>query len=132
MFCRKCGKEAVEKESYCTACGNSLSISSSTTSHTTDYVPQQVPKEAWSAGRVIKTLLLIAVVGGIIILKLVYAVDNTAVDSNNSALEAYESGESQQAAAQFQSASQNAVTNSTKVATLINLGYAYLSDEKII
>lgn len=130
MFCRNCGKEAGGSEQFCTGCGNSLRSVSESTTPVSDYVPQQIPKESWGVGRVIKTLLIVGVVGGIIILRLVSTVDSDAVNSNNSALESYDSGNSQQAAAQLQSASQNAVTNATKVTSLVNLGYVYTSDGK--
>lgn len=130
MFCRNCGKQAGESEQFCTSCGNLLRSVSDEVAPVTDYTPQQIPKDPQAIGRFIKTLLVVIVAGGFVIYRIINTLDSGAVNSNNSALESYDSGNSQQAAAQFQSASQNAVTNTTKVTSLINLGYVYTSDGK--
>lgn len=130
MYCRNCGKESGASEHFCTSCGESLRSASVSDATATDYEPTLVPKEPWGMWRIIKTLLVVVVAGGFVVFRIVNTVDSDAVNSNNSALESYDSGNSQQAAAQLQSASQNAVTNTTKVTSLINLGYVYTSDGK--
>lgn len=130
MFCRNCGKERGGLEGFCTSCGNAFQADPVKTTDTVEYSQPQNLKEPWTFVRVIKTILVVVLAGGFVIYKLVNQVDSDAVNSNNSALESYDSGNNQQAAAQLQSASQNAVTNTTKVASLVNLGYVYASDGK--
>jgi tetratricopeptide (TPR) repeat protein len=93
-----------------------------------------MPKEKWTTGRIIKTVIAVVFVGGLIFLKFglgaINSIDNTAVDTNNKALDAYNSGNSDQAIAQFQQASQSAVTNTNKINSLKNLAYVYSSEGK--
>ena len=132
MFCRNCGKESDGVKKFCTNCGTALVSEAPKASSPT---PQPVirppmPKEPWTAGRVTKTLLIIAFVAGIIILRAVNTVDSVAVDKNNSALSAFDSGNSDQAITQFQEASKSAVGSETKIPTLVNLAYVYSSEGK--
>jgi tetratricopeptide (TPR) repeat protein len=91
-----------------------------------------VPKEPWTAGRIIKIALIVLVVGAIlgskIILSAINSIDSDAIDKNNNALNAYDSGNNQEAITQFQQASQDAVSNDTKINTLKNLAYVYSSE----
>ena len=94
-----------------------------------------MPKERWTTGRTIKTIVAVVFVGGLILLKFgwgaINSIDNTAVEKNNSAQESYQAGgDPNQAISQLQQASQDAVTNSTKMTTKVNLAYVYSSEGK--
>lgn len=136
MFCKKCGTESVGTKKFCTNCGSSFSVAHSTeTSPPPKPVRPPMPKEAWTAGRIIKTVVAVIFVGGLILLKFgwgaINSIDNTAVEKNNSAQESYQSGgNADQAIGQLKQASQDAVTNSTKLTTKTNLAYVYSSEGK--
>jgi hypothetical protein len=55
-----------------------------------------MPKEKWTAGRIIKTVLAVVFVGGLILLKFgwgaINSIDSTAVDKNNAAQESWQAG----------------------------------------
>lgn len=94
-----------------------------------------MPKEPWTISQIIKTAGVVIVVGGLILLKIIFgaisSVDNNAVDKNNSAQESYQSGgNAEQAISQLQQASRDAVTNSTKLTAKTNLAYVYSSEGK--
>ncbi|MFZ2038621.1 MAG: hypothetical protein WAV11_01640 [Minisyncoccia bacterium] len=93
-----------------------------------------MPKEKWTTSRIIKTIIVVVFIGGFIFLKFglgaINSIDNSAVETNNKALDAYNSGDSDQAIAQFRQASQDAVTNTNKINSLKNLAYAYSTEGK--
>lgn len=136
MFCKNCGTESAGTKKFCTNCGTPFSVTQS--SETT--LPQKpvrppMPKEPWTTGRIIKTVIAVVFVGGLVLLKFgwgaINSIDSTAVDKNNSAQESYQSGgDADQAISQLQQASQDAVTNSTKLTTKTNLAYVYSSEGK--
>jgi tetratricopeptide (TPR) repeat protein len=137
MFCKKCGTESSGTKKFCTNCGTAFSTAQSTeTAEAADPRPIRppMPKEPWTTGRIVKTVIAVVFVGGLIFLKFglgaINSIDSTAVDTNNKGLSAYDSGNSDQAISQFQQASQDAVTNDTKVNTLKNLAYVYSSESK--
>ena len=136
MFCKNCGTESAGTKKFCTNCGASFSVSqSSETTLPPKPVRPPMPKEPWTTGRIIKTVIAVVFVGGLILLKFgwgaINSIDSTAVDKNNSAQTAYESGgDPNQAINQLQQASQDAVTNSTKLTTKTNLAYIYSSEGK--
>lgn len=56
------------------------------------------------------------------------AIEGDAVETNNNALSAYDSGNSSDAISQFRQAADSAVTNANKANSLINLAYVYSSE----
>jgi tetratricopeptide (TPR) repeat protein len=139
MFCKKCGKESTGNQKFCTGCGAEFSKPAESATQTPPQ-PSAVKrppmrKEPWTAGRIIKAVVAVIFVGGLIFLKFglgaINSIDSTAVDKNNSAQEAYQAGgDPNQAISQLQQASQDAVTNSTKMTTKVNLAYVYSSEGK--
>jgi len=135
MFCKNCGTESIGSKKFCKNCGNLLSVSENSESVSSRPVRPPMPKEPWTKGKIIKTIIAVVFVGGLIILKFgfgaINSIDSTAVDKNNAAQEAYQSGgDPNQAINQLQQASQDAITNSTKMITKINLAYVYSSEGK--
>lgn len=137
MFCKNCGTESSGTKKFCTNCGATLSVAQTThADHTTPPPPVRppMPKEPWTASRIVKTVLVVGIVGGLILIKVIFgainSADSTAVDTNNQALNSYDSGNSDQAISQFQQASRDAVTNDTKINTLKNLAYVYSTEGK--
>lgn len=134
MFCKNCGKEIDGRKKFCTNCGATISTAQDTNTTTPSPVRPPMPKEPWTTGRIIKVVIAVIFVGGLIFLKFglsaINSIDNKAVDKNNDALSAYDSGNNEQAISQFQQASQDAISNDTKVTTLINLAYVYSTEGK--
>lgn len=136
MFCKNCGTKSDSTKKFCTNCGTAFSTTHDNQTNTqTPPKRAPMPKEAWTKGRVIKTVLTVVFVGGLILLKFgwsaINSIDSTAVDKNNSAQESYQSGgNADQAIDQLKQASQDAVTNSTKLTTKTNLAYVYSSEGK--
>lgn len=135
MFCKNCGTESLETKKFCTNCGNAFSAVQNSKTISPRPVRPPMPKERWTKGQIIKTVLGVVFVGGLIFLKFglgaINSIDSTAVDKNNAAQESYQAGgDPNQAISQLQQASQNAVTNSTKMTTKVNLAYVYSSEGK--
>jgi tetratricopeptide (TPR) repeat protein len=132
MFCKNCGKELNNSVKFCANCGAAISVAHVSNVEVVQNPAQAVAlamragkKENWLDWRkAIGILALLVVIGW----KIYAAMDSDAVDSNNSAVSAYDSGNSQQAINQFQQASQDAVSNETKLSTLKNLAYVYSSE----
>jgi tetratricopeptide (TPR) repeat protein len=128
MFCKKCGIEAEEDAMFCHNCGmNFSSIQSNSVP------PISVKKNnSWTIGKIVKLVLTIIVVGGAIFLRfgmgIFNSINNEAVDTNNNGLSAFNSGNSEQAISQFKKASDDALSNDTKRASLINLAYTYSTE----
>ncbi len=131
MFCKNCGTESDGTKKFCTNCGTAFSVTQTTPPPP---VRPPIPKEPWTTGRIIKTVAVVVIVGGLILVKIIFgainSVDNTAVETNNKALDAYNSGNSDQAISQFQQASQDAITSTNKINSLKNLAYAYSHEGK--
>lgn len=129
MYCKNCGTESNGTKKFCTNCGTLFAVA-----QTIPPVRPPMPKEPWTTGRIIKTVAVVVIVGGLILVKIIFgainSVDNTAVETNDRALDAYNSGNSDQAISQFQQASQDAVTNANKINSLKNLAYVYSSEGK--
>ena len=134
MFCKNCGKETDGIKKFCTNCGATTSTTQGANTTTPPPVRPPMPKEPWTTGRIIKAVVAVIFVGGLIFLKFglsaINSIDNKAVDKNNDALSAYDLGNNEQAISQFQQASQDAISNDTKVTTLINLAYVYSTEGK--
>lgn len=134
MFCKNCGTKSDGTKKFCTNCGTAFSVATVVPATASRSVRPPMPKEKWTTGRIIKTVIVVVFVGGLIFLKFglgaINSIDNSAVETNNKALDAYNSGNSEQAIAQFQQASQDAVTNTNKINSLKNLAYAYSTEGK--
>lgn len=134
MFCKTCGTEVNDTKKFCTNCGTPIPATQAIPEPipAKEVVRPPVPKEPWTAGRIIKTVLIVLIVAAIfgskIIFSAINSVDSGAIDKNNSALTAYDTGNNEDAISQFQQASQDAVSNSTKINTLKNLAYVYSSE----
>ena len=134
MFCKKCGKQSNGNQKYCINCGNPIVVSQDKAIQPQPVKRPPMPKEPWTMGRIIKAIIITVFVGGLILLRVIFgatnSIDKAAVDKNNSALTAYDSGNSDQAITQFQQASHDAVSNNTKINSLKNLGYVYATEGK--
>lgn len=134
MYCKDCGTQMGDNAVFCQNCGTALVDNENITpiSHiASDTVTNSIVSEnSWGFGRIIKTILMILVVCVAIFFKFFNSLNNEAVNKNNSALTSYDSGNSDQAISQFKQASNDALSNDTKRATLINLAYVYSSESK--
>lgn len=135
MFCKNCGTKSDGTKKFCTNCGAAFVVTAeSPKASTPPPVRPPMPKEPWTTKKIIKTVLIVVFVGGLIILKFglsaINSVDNSAVEKNNTALDSFNSGDSDQAIAGFQQASKDAVTNTNKLNSLKNLAYVYSSEGK--
>lgn len=130
MFCKDCGKEINGIKKFCTDCGATISTAPDANTTTTSPVHPPMPKEPWTRKKIINTIVTVIIVGGFIVYKIVVSIDSSAVDTNNSALINYNSGDTDQAITGFKDASENAVTNTNKVNSLKNLAFAYTSESK--
>lgn len=137
MYCKKCGTKSNDTQKFCTNCGNefSNSVISATVTTAAPRPVRKMPKEKWTTGRIVKTIIAVVFVGGLILLKFglgaINSIDSTAVNKNNAAQESYQSGgDPDQAINQLKLASQEAVTDSTRMTTKVNLAYVYSSEGK--
>lgn len=131
MFCKNCGTKSDGTKKFCTNCGTAFQAAI----ETPRVNRRSMPKEEWTAGRIIKTVLMVVFVGGLILLKFgwgaINSLDSTAVDKNNSAQESYQAGgDPNQAISQLQQAAQDAVTDNTRMTAKVNLAYVYSSEGK--
>jgi len=131
MFCKKCGKEIEQDAKFCQGCG----IAFSSIKEEKFLSPISLDnKKSWISGKAIKSTLITLLVVGAVFLKfgvgMFNSVDNQAVDKNNNAMTAFDSGNSEQAISQFKQASNDALSNNTKRLTLVNLAYVYASEGK--
>lgn len=132
MFCKNCGKESKDSQKFCTNCGATFSTPIDNDSQNNPTKRPPMPSEPWTFGKIIKTIVVVVFIGGLIILRFgfgaINSLDSDAVDKNNEAIDAYDSGNSEGAINQFQEASRDAVSNENKVNTLKNLAYVYSSE----
>ncbi len=125
MYCKKCGNNSDGTKRFCTNCGNGFSKPENVSP--THAVPNfsKIPRESsWSAGRIIAIIIVVALIGW----GVYSSQDDTAIEKNNNAISNFDSGNSEQAITQFQQASNDAVTNDTKISTLKNLAYVYSTE----
>ena len=131
MFCKKCGKKSEGNEKSCFNCGAPLlgNVFEKNNDPTgANKKPNfSLNKNSFNFGAAIKIIIAIIFIGFVIYGNL----DEGAVTKNNEGLESYESGDTQSAINQFKQASQDAVTNETKIDTLKNLGYVYDTEGKV-
>lgn len=138
MFCKNCGQESKAGQKFCINCGNSFPMSDASQEHvlpkSENISRPPMPKKPWTTKRIIRSVLAIVLVGGFFLLRIIFAginsIDSDAIDKNNDALTAFNSGNSQEAITQFQQASEDAITNNIKITTKINLAYAYSTEGK--
>ncbi|MES2930751.1 MAG: tetratricopeptide repeat protein [Patescibacteria group bacterium] len=132
MFCKNCGKKSEGTHKFCTNCG--VAFSNTQNANSIPVSPadgSSVVKDTWTTKKILKFAAGVIIAGVLIFYRIQNAVDSPAVDKNNSAQEAYqEGGDPDQAISQLQQASQEAVTDSTKMTTTVNLAYVYASEGK--
>ena len=122
MFCNTCNKIFGEGAKFCTGCGTSVENAHGSRSSSAT--------QSAKSGGIGKTIIGVAI-GLFILFGVVYSIqDNQAIESNNNGLEAFDSGNTAESISQFESARDQAATDETKIETLKNLAYAYLSDGK--
>ena len=123
MFCPSCGTKLEEGIRFCENCGKSISGTSAVDDTPKTVVAPSFPKKKSSItpSRAIWALVILGIIG----YSIYNSQDQNAITANNQALNSYESGNNQQAINQLNSASQQAVTNDTKINVLKNLAYAY-------
>jgi len=121
MFCTKCGKELGGNQKFCTNCGNPFKSTRNNFSKTQPYSQGIKFSEL---RRYIPALVLLGIIGW----GMYASLDDDAVNTNNQAMTAYDSGDSSQAIPQFEQAYEQATTNETKITTLVNLAYAYQAE----
>lgn len=129
MFCENCGKESVVGKKFCTNCGHHLLAATNNIDDSKNSAPSiPLPSESSpvNVSRIVQILVVLAIIGWG-----AYSSQNDkAVQTNNDALSAFDSGNTQLAINQFQEAGQSATDNQTKIEALKNLGYAYSTDGK--
>jgi tetratricopeptide (TPR) repeat protein len=126
MFCKKCGKKFNDGQKYCTNCGVAFP-----NARNTDKKPpvfRTTSKEPWTKGRIIKTFVIVGIVVLVIGIRVYNSIENEAVKTNNDALSAFDSGQSERAINQLREASNNAVSNENKINSLKNLGYVQVTE----
>src|SRR3989344_2657040 len=127
MYCKNCGNKSEVGKKFCTKCGNPFSAQTFNKENIQDQ-PIISHVSIWQKINTSK-IVMVLIVLGIIGYNVYSSRDETAVNKNNSAQTAYESGgDPNQAISQLQQASQDAVTNSTKMTTKLNLAYVYSSE----
>ncbi len=156
MFCTNCGNQINTGSKFCTRCGNTvenlvakpvsfeapktkrlfgsstqtkennpIGYNKPTTNPTTPWTPSSVARKI-NTSRVVRILVVLAFVGYGIYSNL----DKSSVETNNTGIDSFDSGNHQQAINQFQQATNDAITNETKITTLKNLAYVYSTDSK--
>lgn len=134
MYCKDCGTQIGDDAVFCQNCGMVLADKENVTpiNHvaSTTIIDPIVSENSWGLGKIVKTILIVLAVCVAVFFKFFNFLNNEAVDKNNSALTSYDSGNSDQAISQFKQASNDALSNDTKRATLINLAYVYSSESK--
>ncbi len=127
MFCKHCGIESKDNQKFCTNCGVSFSNTSNNHSYLKLSSITDLLSKNFEISKVIPVVVLILFIGWGIYSSL----DSSAIDTNNEAQESYDAGgDPNQAISQLQQASQDAVGNSTKLLTKVNLAYVYSSEGK--
>ena len=127
MFCTNCGKQTNSSQKFCTSCGAALHSDNPSNSQTS--TPQAVSvqrKNTSTTKKVVWGLVILAFIG----FGIYNSLDEDSITQNNEGLTSFESGDSQTAINQLQQASQDAVTNETRINTLKNLGYVYATESK--
>jgi len=156
MFCPNCGKELKQNSKFCAQCGTALEATLNqpvvditkrlklfeNNSKTELYSPvgynnqgaEKVAPSVSSGPKKANIRGIIYVVGVILVFIIIGAfsnnndaVNNDAVNSNNTALQNEDTGNKQQAITGFQQAINNTTDNNTKIGALKNLAYAYES-----
>ena len=127
MFCKNCGKQIDGNKKFCSSCGASIDNAKSEP-EVSNYKTKTKKNYKDNIAKFVKISLGVLVVGGFLVFKIYNSLDSDVIDTNNQALKNYNAGDSQQAIAQFQEASQGAITDSTKINTLKNLAYVYSSE----
>lgn len=128
MFCRECGQKIDPDSKFCLNCGKPASGSDSgQVEPNIKSKPSKVRSFFSSRGIISAIIILVIIAFGIY-----GSLDSDSIDKNNEGMQSLDAGDYQAAINQFQQASQDAVTNETKITTLINLGYVYISEGQYI
>ncbi len=123
MFCKNCGNNIKDNQKFCTSCGIPFSSISNIPKTVTPSIISH-KKSFLSAGKIITIFVVLIMIG----VGIYNSLDKESVTKNNDAMTSFNSGDTKGAINQFQQATQNAVTNDTKMDTLINLGYVYSTE----
>jgi tetratricopeptide (TPR) repeat protein len=123
MFCKNCGKDIEGNKKFCPNCGTAFS---SANKENENHEPPKssapiVKKNPIDLKKVLGILAVLAFIG----YRIYVSIENNSVESNNAALDSIETGNEQQAISQLQEASNSAISNDTKLASLKNLAYVY-------
>lgn len=126
MQCATCGKE-IARGKFCAECGKLYGLKEAATSST-----ETAEKLAGSTKPFKIVANIVSVIIGLVVIGFsVYgSLDNQAVDSNNAALDAYDSGDSDAAISGLEAAIDEAATTDTKIRALVNLAYVHLADDE--
>ena len=127
MFCKNCGKKSEVNQKFCTSCGAQFSSINEIEKETPKIKSHQTithTENSWGVGKIIKALIIVAVVG----IGIYHSLDEDSITKNNEGLSSFDSGDSQTAINQLQQARQDAVTNDTKMNSALNLAYVYSSE----
>jgi len=133
MFCTNCGNKIEGGQRFCTGCGDPVKGTESEFNAQIKQAGKKI-KKPWTAGRVIKYVVVTILVLGLLSIKLIFSaiglVEQDTVSSNDQGLAALDSGDYESATQHLESAADSAVTSQNKLITLTNLGYVYSSDGK--
>lgn len=129
MFCPDCGTKLGETAQFCGSCGRSLSSASEykATQETSPVSSFPKKKKPFFS---LKAIIWILIIAGFAAYNAHDSANQNAISINNQGLNNFESGNNQQAISDLNSASQQAVSNDTKVSTLKNLAYAYEANDR--
>lgn len=127
MFCKNCGQESDDTKKFCGKCGTSLSLPQNNHAATEQQSFSNTAKDS-HPGKIIRIFITAGVIVVVLGIWIYNSIEDDAVRVNDQAINAYDSGDSQQAINQFQEASQTAVSSENKMNSLKNLAYAYSSE----
>lgn len=126
MQCATCGKETSSGK-FCAECSKLYGVKESTPGST-----ETIAKPA-GTNRTFKIVAnIVSVIIGVVVIGFwAYgSLDDQAIDSNNDALDAYDSGDSDAAIAGLELAIDEAATTDTKIRALVNLAYVHLANDE--
>lgn len=124
MFCTACGNQILSEQRFCTKCGSPTHQIITGVETGANRI-----RHLLSRPRFKSTLARGIIIGVIVVAVGLYiSQDNDSVEKNNAAISDFNSGDSDSAILQFHQASQNAVSDETRIGTLKNLGYVYTTE----
>ena len=126
MFCKNCGTKSDGVKKFCTNCGREFLHASKAPQDSEAAFIKKASKSSWNASQIIGVIIVILLIGW----GAYSSQDEDVIEKNNNAISNYDAGNSQDAISGFQEASKNAISTDNKIATLVNLAYAYSGDNK--